>query len=110
MHVELTARQQRTLDLAAALAERFAPRADEHDRNGTFPFENYADLHTSGYLRLVVPPAYGGGGADLFELALAQERLARGDGATAIAVGMTLHVIGALAETGSWPQPIFEAV
>ncbi len=64
----------------------------------------------SGYLRLIVPTEYGGDGADLFEIVLAQERLARGDGATAMAADMTLHVIGRLAEQRSWPEPIFAAL
>jgi len=110
MNLPLTERQQRFLDLAAELADTFAPRADAHDRDGTFPFENYADLRRSGYLRMVVPPEYGGDGANLFEVVLAQERLARGDGATAMAVDMTLHMIGRMAEQPSWPAPIFAEV
>ncbi|HCU99737.1 MAG TPA: acyl-CoA dehydrogenase, partial [Dehalococcoidia bacterium] len=30
--------------LAASLAERFAERATGHDRDGSFPHENFADL------------------------------------------------------------------
>ena len=110
METTLTARQQRIVELADTLAARFAPRVAEHDRAGTFPIENYADLRESGYLRLVVPREYGGEGAGLFEIVLAQEHLARGDGATAMAVDMTLHLIGRLAETGGWPQPVFAAI
>ena len=104
---QLNERQQRIVGLADSLAERFAARAGEHDRAGSFPLENYADLHEAGYLRLIVPREYGGEGADLFEMVLAQERLARGDGSTAMAVDMTFHLIGRLAETRQWPEPIF---
>lgn len=110
MELALTARQQRIVDLADTLAGRFAQRADTYDRTGAFPHENYAELHESGYLRLVVPAEYGGEGANLFEIVLGQERLARGDGATAMAADMTLHTIGRLAELPSWPQPIFAAI
>jgi alkylation response protein AidB-like acyl-CoA dehydrogenase len=96
--------------MADDLAARFAPRAAAHDAAGSFPHENYADLHTAGYLRLVVPTEYGGQGAGLFEMVLAQERLARGDGSTAMAVDMTIHLIGRLAEVRSWPEPIFAQV
>jgi alkylation response protein AidB-like acyl-CoA dehydrogenase len=106
----LTPRQRQAIDLAASLADRFAPRADANDRAGRFPSENYTDLHESGYLRLVVPREYGGEGADLFEIVLAQERLARGDGATALGVDMTLHLIGRMADQISWPEPIFAAI
>src|SRR5437762_3161125 len=110
MDIALTPRQHRIADLAATLADRFAQRAAAHDRDGSFPFENYADLHASGYLRLVVPAEYGGDGADLLSIVIAQERLARGDGATAMAVDMTLHLIGRLAELRSWPEPIFATI
>src|SRR5690349_19019072 len=106
----LTPRQQHIVELAGTLAERFAARADAHDRVGSFPFENYADLHEFGYLKLIVPREYGGEGADLFEIVLAQERLARGDGATAMAVDMTLHLIGQQTETRQWPEPIFATI
>lgn len=108
--MELTPRQQEIVALADRLAEQFAERVDRHDREGTFPFENYDDLRASGYLRLIVPEEYGGKGADLFEIVLAQEHLARGDGATAMAVDMTLHMIGRLADMRAWPEPVFAAI
>lgn len=107
MHPPLTDRQQQIVALADRLAARFARRADDHDRMGAFCYENYTDLHHEGYLRLIVPPEYGGEGIDLFELVLAQEHLARGDGATAMAVDMTMHLVGRLAETQAWPPPLF---
>lgn len=105
-----TPRQQAFIALADRLAARFADRAPAHDRAGTFPHENYADLHESGYLRLIVPRQYGGEGADLFEAVLAQEHLAHGDGSTAMAVNMTVHLIGRQAETRQWPEPIFAQI
>lgn len=110
MDLDLTPRQRRIVALADELAARFAARADAHDRDGSFPYENYDDLRASGYVRLVVPPEYGGEGADLLEMVLAQERLGRGDGATAMAVDMTVHLVGRLAELRSWPEPVFAAV
>jgi alkylation response protein AidB-like acyl-CoA dehydrogenase len=106
----LTPRQHQIIALADDLAARFATRAAAHDVAGSFPHENYADIHESGYLRLILPAEYGGEGASLFEMVLAQEHLARGDGATAMAVDMTIHLIGRLAEARSWPEPIFAQV
>jgi alkylation response protein AidB-like acyl-CoA dehydrogenase len=105
-----TVQQQRVAALADDLAARFAARADAHDRDGSFPFENYADLHAAGYLRLAIPREYGGDGADAFTMVLAQERLARGDGATALAAGMAVHILGRTAEERSWPDSIFAAI
>jgi alkylation response protein AidB-like acyl-CoA dehydrogenase len=106
----LTPRQRWIADMAADLARRFAARADDHDRAGTFPTENYTDLRDAGYLRLVVPHEFGGEGMNLFEMVLAQEQLARGDGATAMAVDMTIHLIGRIAETRQWPESIFARI
>jgi alkylation response protein AidB-like acyl-CoA dehydrogenase len=110
MEIHLNSRQRRFVELAATLADGFAPRVDADDRTGRFPIEKYAELHAAGYLRLILPRAYGGEEADLFEIVLAQERLARGDGATAMAVDMTLHLIGRMRELPRWPAPIFAAI
>ena len=47
---------------AEALAEGFAARAAEHDRAGSFPFENFRELSEAGLLSLMVPAVHGGGG------------------------------------------------
>ena len=65
MHLQPSARQDELIALARHLArERFAPRADRHDRDASFPFDDYADLRTEGLLGLCVPERYGGLGAD----------------------------------------------
>src|SRR5437868_8425620 len=106
----LTDRQQRFVALADLLAARFAERATIHDPDGSFPFENYADLHESGYLKLSIPPEFGGQGADVFEMALAQERLARGDGSTALATSMLVQIIGRESEARDWPAPVLATI
>jgi alkylation response protein AidB-like acyl-CoA dehydrogenase len=90
----LTDRQREIVELAGRLADTFAERAATYDRENRFPFENYDDLRESGYLVLTVPEELGGGGANLYELVLAQERLAQGDGSTALAVNMHVSPIG----------------
>jgi alkylation response protein AidB-like acyl-CoA dehydrogenase len=106
----LTERQQRFVALADRLAARFAERANIHDRDGSFPYENYVDLHESGYLCLAIPPEFGGEGADVFEMTLAQEHLARGDGSTGLATGMLVQIIGREGEARDWPTPVFATV
>src|SRR5260370_33282240 len=87
-------RQQQFLDLARTLAAEFATRAAEHDRDGSFPFENYERMKQTGYLGLSVPVELGGMGASLLEMCLAQERLAQGCASTALAVTMHISPIG----------------
>lgn len=108
--IELSPAQERIVALAATVAARNAERAARHDPAGTFPHASYGDLHASGYLRLVIPAEYGGAGADLPSMVLAQEQLGRGDGATALAAGMLVQLIGRLAEERSWPAPLFAQV
>lgn len=98
------------IEIARSLAPAFARRAPEHDRNNTFPFENYDDMKRAGYHAVTLPAAYGGRGARLFELCLGQEELAVGDGATALGIGMHLSLLGRLAEERSWPPPLWERV
>jgi len=107
---DLSAREQRIAALSATLARELEPSAAEHDRTGAFPLLHYQRLHEAGYLRLAIPRDHGGDGASLFEMVLAQERLAQGDAATAVGVGMLLNVIGRMAEESTWPEPVFAHV
>ncbi|MGI8864720.1 MAG: acyl-CoA dehydrogenase family protein [Solirubrobacteraceae bacterium] len=97
MRAPLTQRQRGIVELAAGLAAEFAERAAEHDREASFPFENYERMRDAGYLGLTVPEELGGMGASLQELLLAQERLATGCSSTALAVNMHVSPIGQLA-------------
>ncbi len=105
-----TERHRAVAERAAALAGRFAERAAAHDRAGTFPFENIAELHSSGHSLLTVPTAYGGEGGGVYEMVLGQRYLARGDGSTALAIGWHLYKSGQLAETRPWPDEVLERV
>ena len=81
--------QQALIDRTYTLAvERFAPRADRHDREASFPFDDYADLHAAGLLGLCVPERYGGLGADMETYCLVSEQIARGNAATALTYNM----------------------
>ena len=50
-------------DRANVLASEFAARAALHDRDASFPFENFNQLSEAGLLALTVPTALGGSGA-----------------------------------------------
>jgi alkylation response protein AidB-like acyl-CoA dehydrogenase len=106
----LTQRQQAIVAKADELAATFAERAVIHDPAGSFPHENYRDLHDAGLLRLAIPRDYGGDEADVFDAVLAHERLGRGDGATALVSGMYHSLFGRLRDDRPWPEPVFEAV
>jgi alkylation response protein AidB-like acyl-CoA dehydrogenase len=92
---------------AEELAAQFAGRATRHDQEGSFAFENFADLREAGYLKLTVPQEFGGNGLSLYALVMLQERLAYGDGSTALAVGWHVGQILHLGTTRKWPEAIF---
>jgi alkylation response protein AidB-like acyl-CoA dehydrogenase len=93
----LSQRQREILAIADELAADFAERATEHDREASFPHENYAKMRDAGYLGLSVPEELGGMGASLLDMCLAQERIAGGCAATALAVTMHISPVGQLA-------------
>lgn len=75
-------------------AERFAPRAAQHDRDASFPTANYRDLHDAGLLAVCIPQQDGGLGADYLTYVLAAAEIARFCGATALTWNM--HVCSTL--------------
>lgn len=97
-----SARLDRWLGLADELASRFFERAAQHDREGSFPFENFDDLRAAGLHLLTVPEEFGGWGATLPEAIQVIERLARGDGSTALVFDMHVQVLGSLSESRPW--------
>jgi len=102
MDLRPTVRQSELIDRARRLArERFAPRAERHDREASFPFDDYADLRAAGFLGLCVPERYGGLGADYETYCLVAEQLAQGSGSTSLTFNMhclTMLMVGVLAD------------
>ena len=105
---QLTDRQQHWIESAKRLASRFAERAAAHDRENTFPFENFRELHEAGLVAMTAPEEYGGGGAHVYDVVLMQEELAKGDASTALGLTMHLTLVGRLSETRIWPEATFE--
>lgn len=101
--------QARLLTLAEDLARGF-DGAMEHDRDASFPFEHIDAIRASGYFGAAVPAEYGGWGHGLDDIVLAQIALGRGNGSTALAVGMHQIVIGNEAGAQRWPPAIRERV
>ncbi|RZU50598.1 alkylation response protein AidB-like acyl-CoA dehydrogenase [Krasilnikovia cinnamomea] len=85
------------IDEARRLAPRFAARAARHDRDGSFPADDFADLRRAGLFGLMVPARLGGAGAGFADYAAVAYELARGNGATALIFNMHASVTGALA-------------
>ena len=95
---------QSWIDNAEALSPRFAERAQRHDRDGSFPFENFADLRSAGFFGLTVPARFGGAEAPLHSYLGVLEAIARGDGSTALAFMMHLKTFGQERESPAYPE------
>jgi alkylation response protein AidB-like acyl-CoA dehydrogenase len=114
MLASVTTSQTHWIQVAAQHADDFADRAVHHDRENSFPFENFDAMRASGYTNMAIPSELGGGGASLLDICLAQERLARGDGATALAVNMHLGLLWILGDlwraSGEPRHPLLEKI
>jgi alkylation response protein AidB-like acyl-CoA dehydrogenase len=96
-----TASGSRFISLAEQHAADFATRADQHDREGSFPFENIEVMQRSGVMAACVPAELGGMGVEsLHDAILGINRIGRGDGSTAIATAM--HVFSTWVLTRAW--------
>src|ERR1051326_2488478 len=69
-------------------ARVLAPRATQHDRDATFPIENFRDMHGAGLLDICIPKEDGGLGADFRTYSLAAAELGRSCGSTALSFNM----------------------
>ncbi len=102
MNLQPSPRQQELIALARQLAqERFAPRAEKHDREASFPFDDYDDMRAAGLLGLCVPEQYGGLGATFETYCLVAEQIAQGNASTALTFNMhclTMLMMGEIAD------------
>lgn len=97
-----------TVEKARLLAADFAKRAAAHDRDASFPFENFQDLFDAGLLSLTVPRERGGVGAGMLESVRVLNQLARGCSSTALVLAMHYIQHIAMARSSRWPKHLVE--
>ncbi|WP_416876016.1 acyl-CoA dehydrogenase family protein [Kitasatospora sp. SC0581] len=86
----------RVVDLLAA-------RAEEHDRDATFPYQGIEAVHEAGLLTLTVSERYGGPGGTLADTVRVLSRLGRGDASVAVVTAFTLLQHAEQARRADWP-------
>jgi alkylation response protein AidB-like acyl-CoA dehydrogenase len=91
------------VERATLLAARFAERAETHDRDASFPFENFSDLSEAGLLALTVPSALGGFGAGARDAAKILGILSKADPSTALVLSMHYIQHLVMARSTRWP-------
>ena len=92
--------------LLPGLTAGLAATADAHDRDGSFPFENFAALHDARLLALTAPVRFGGLDADLPTTLRVVQAVARGEAATALVLVMQYLFLGAPDALGAWPEAL----
>ncbi len=90
-------------DKASSLASEFAARAALHDRDASFPFENFNQLSETGLLALTVPAALGGSGAGALDAARIINILGKADPSTALVLSMHYIQHLVMARSTRWP-------
>jgi alkylation response protein AidB-like acyl-CoA dehydrogenase len=105
------AREKSTTDLfevVELLAADFANRAALHDKDNSFPFENFEALHKAQLLSLTVPTEFCGSSVNYTTVACVIERIASGDASTALV--LTMHYLQHLnaARTRRWNPTVYE--
>ncbi|MFE0462590.1 acyl-CoA dehydrogenase family protein [Kitasatospora sp. NPDC058965] len=90
----------RVVDLLAA-------RAEEHDRDATFPYQGVEAVHEAGLLTLTVGRRFGGDGAGLLDTVRVLAELGRGDASVALLTAFTLLRHAEQDRTGSWPAALY---
>ncbi|MHC5726000.1 MAG: acyl-CoA dehydrogenase family protein [Nostoc sp.] len=96
------------LDLVDSLAADFATRAAIHDRNSSFPFENFDALHKAKLLSLTVPVEFGGLAVGYTTACRVIEKIASGDASTALVLTMHYLQHANAARHRRWHPTVYE--
>ncbi|MEH2069806.1 MAG: acyl-CoA dehydrogenase family protein [Nostoc sp.] len=92
------------------LAKDFATRAGVHDKEGSFPFENFTALHEAGLLSLTIPHQLGGEDLGLETICRVIEGIAHGDASTALVLTMHYLQHAHAARSRRWHPEVYKRV
>jgi alkylation response protein AidB-like acyl-CoA dehydrogenase len=84
--------------LTDELLTTFAERAPVYDHEHRFFEEDFVDLRDAGFLRIAIPPEFGGSGLSLAETMRELRRLAYHAAPTALGINMHLYWTGVFAD------------
>jgi acyl-CoA dehydrogenase len=90
--------------LRSLVAERIAPRAEAHDREGDFPWDNVEDLNAIELNLAFLPAEYGGAELSYRCYLLLVQELSAGCGSTGVTWATTFHAVSPIVDFGSDDQ------
>lgn len=95
MDFDLTKEQKMIRDEVRRFAQKeIAPRAEEYERTGDYPYEIMEKMAELGLMGLPFPEEYGGMGGDWVSLHLVIEELSRADANFGAIIDVTTSVVG----------------
>ncbi|MFZ5632943.1 MAG: acyl-CoA dehydrogenase family protein [Bacillota bacterium] len=114
MDFSLTEEQQMIRRMCREFAEEYiAPRAEEMDRTGEYPYDIIARMGELGMMGIPFPEEYGGSGGDWVSMHLCIEEISRVDAAlgalldvTTSVVAQELYVFGTEEQKRKWLVPM----
>lgn len=94
MNFDLTGEQEKIRQMTREFASRvIAPRAEELERSGEYPYDIMAQMASLGIMGIPFPKEYGGGGGDWVSMHLGIEEIARADVSLAALLDVTTSVV-----------------
>ena len=114
MDYRLSEEQQMIRDMARKFADEIiAPRAEEMEATGEYPYDIMDRMASLGMMGIPFPPQYGGSGGDWVGMHLCIEEISRADvtlggllDVTTSVVGQELFVFGSEAQKKKWLVPM----
>lgn len=114
MDFRLSEEQQMTRDVARKFADEvIAPRAEEMEATGEYPYDIMDRMAALGMMGIPFPPEYGGSGGDWVGMHLCIEEVSKADvtlggllDVTTSVVGQELFVFGTEAQKKKWLVPM----
>ena len=83
-------------------SEVIAPRAEEVDRTGNYPYDIMDRMADLGMMGLPFPEEYGGGGGDWVSMGLCIEEVSRADAGLGVMLDVT--TLGKVDENGQYKE------
>jgi alkylation response protein AidB-like acyl-CoA dehydrogenase len=94
MNFDLTDEQKKIRDMARGFASKvIAPRAEEIERTGEYPYDIMAQMASLGMMGIPFPKEYGGSGGDWVSMHLCIEEISRGDVSLGSLLDVTTSVV-----------------
>ncbi len=114
MDFNLSSEQKAMQKLCREFAENeIAPKAQEMDRTGEFPYEIIKKMAELGLMGLPIPKKYGGVGTDYLTYVIALEEISKADASVGITMSAhislpcsTLHYFGTEEQKQKWLMPL----